>query len=180
MRSTRTASLLACMAVCTAAQAAQGDLDADADRLEGSWVEYTRGQEFRISFQVGRAIQIGVGGENPRVVEAAVDRLSKVQEDGRGRFVEMQEGTSRYLPRRLYFRFEGNELILDVSEGPLAGEHRFVRDRGQPAPNAGRAVAAWAVGGLVVAACLIAAVVTTRRRSRRPTEPGRVLPTDEP
>jgi hypothetical protein len=180
MRFTHAASVLACLVVCAPAPAAQGDLDDDADQLEGSWVEFTRGQEFRISFQVGQSLQISVGGENPRVLEAAVGRLSKVQEDGRGRFVEMQEGTSRYLPRRLYFRFDRSDLILDISEGPLAGEHRFVRDRGQSPPSTGRAVAAWAVGGLVVVACLIAVVVTMRRRSRRATEAGSVLPTDEP
>jgi hypothetical protein len=170
MSATRVALLLACLAGAAPAWGGPGDLEDDARRLEGKWVNRAPGLVWEVNFQVGQAVQIGLSGSDPPLARTGVGRLSAVQEDAHGRFVEMEEHTVRAvdLPRRLYFRFDGDDLVLDVGGGPLAGEHRFVRDVGP-----GRSSAPWVAGGLLLAAVLlIAAVVLLRRRSRTAAEPG--------
>jgi hypothetical protein len=167
MSATRVALLVAGLA--GPAWAGPGELVDDARRLDGRWVERAPGRVWEVNFQVGRAVQIAISGTDPPPARAGTGRLSEVQEDARGRFVELEEHTARAtgLPHRLYFRFDGDDLVLDVGDGPLAGTHRFARDPGPAGPRV-----PWAVAGLLAAALVLIAVAVVRRRSRRAAEPG--------
>src|SRR3954466_11813440 len=116
MSVTRIMSLLTCLAGSAPALARAGDLEGDARRLEGKWFARMPGLVWEVNFQVGRAVQIAMSGSDPTFTRAGVGRLSGVQEDARGRFVELEEHTARAtdLPRRLYFRLDGDALVLDV------------------------------------------------------------------
>ena len=184
MNTMRLVLLLACVAALAAvpAWAGPGDVERDAQRLEGRWHHRSPGLAWEIGFQAGRAeqtswaVQIALAGSDPPLARSWSGWFPGVGEDARGRFVDLPQSAARAtgLPRRLYFGFQGDDLVIEVGEGPLAGRRRFVRD-GKPAwpgsPWFGPGfLLAYLLSAVVAAAA--AAVALLRRRTRGAAGPG--------
>ncbi|MBA4068129.1 MAG: hypothetical protein C0501_31400 [Isosphaera sp.] len=140
----------------------------DFQRLEGRWVKRGPGEEWLLAVQTdpfgGFQLSISVP-ESPAAI-AKVGRLSGVQEDARGRYFELPPDEA--LPRRVYYRFDDDKLILDITEGPVRGQHTLVRER-----EGVSAHSAWVIGAVVLGiVVLTVATVLVRSRMRKAAEPG--------
>jgi hypothetical protein len=121
------------------------------------------GQEWVVNFDRGRAVQIAFSGPE-RFVASVTGFVSEVKQDARGRYFELPRSA---LPQRIYFRFDRDNLVLDIPEGPV---RTLIRER----ETAGSHVA-WVIGALTLAGLtLIATVFLRRSRARRAgaTPPG--------
>ena len=107
---------------------------------------------------------LGVG---PVFTASRTGFLSGVEEDARGRYFDLGPG-GPLLPRRIYYRFDHDNLVLDIPEGPVRGLHTLVRE-GEAAPSH----TAWVIGAVILGlVVLVAAVILFRSRTRKAAEPG--------
>ena len=141
----------------------------EGDRLKGTWVSRGPDHELQIYFGPGRTVQISLTGPEAGPARNAHGPLSEVKEDERGRYVEMHKypAEATDLPRRLYFRFDGEKLVLDIGEGKLKGQHAFTR---KPSEEFNP----WAALVVVVISSVVAAVVFVARWRRWPRLMGQV------
>jgi hypothetical protein len=146
-------------------------LDDDFQRLVGAWRTKTKDLDFMINIERG-AVQITISGMRGEqgFSGAGVGRFSEVKEDDRGRYFELGPSTARGtgLPQRIYYRLDGNTLVLDIGEGGLKGRHELVR-----VEETSQSVLLWIViGGLIVVILVVASVLGVRRRVKSRAEPG--------
>jgi hypothetical protein len=149
---------------------AGSSLEADFQRLAGSWRKDTAGLHLLIGIG-GGSVRIAISGRTPAggFARTGIGRLTEAREDAGGRFLELEPFTAQTsgLPPKLYYRFTQDALILTVNEGLLRGEHRLVRDSG-----AFRLFGPWLRFGLLVVAALAILVLFLlwgRGRARRAT-----------
>jgi hypothetical protein len=103
---------------------------------------------------------MGHGGEGAGFA-ATGTAIFKVQEDGKGRYFEMGSAT---LPRRIYYYFDRDNLVLDVGEGPPKGPLVFTRASPSSRP--------WVIGGVLLAiVVLTVAAILLRSRMKIAAEP---------
>jgi hypothetical protein len=170
MNISRAIAVLLCLGGAVPVWAGSGDaatsLEEDFQRLQGKWVKQAPGEEWILNFDANpRAFQMAVSGPEPGFATTRTGFLPGVQEDARGRYFELPPSES--LPRRIYYRFDQGNLILDITEGPLRGQHTLVRER-EAAPSH----TAWVIGAVVlVIVVLAAAVILFRLRTRKTAEP---------
>lgn len=142
-------------------------LEEDFQHLQGKWVKRASGEEWILNFQTNpRAFQMAIMVSKPAFTAARTGFLSGVQEDARGRYFELGPGGPS-LPPRIYYRFDQDNLVLDIPDGPVRGQHTLVREREAPPSNIAWAIGAVILGGVV----LVAAVVLFRSRTRKAAEP---------
>jgi hypothetical protein len=146
-------------------------LDDDFQRLVGIWRTKTKDLDFMINIERG-AVQITISGRRGEqgFSGAGVGHLSEVKQDGRGRYFELEPSTAQGtgLPQRIYYRLDGNTLVLDISEGGLKGQHVLAL-----VEETSRSVLLWIViGGLIVVVLVVAGMIGVRRRIKSRAEPG--------
>lgn len=152
----------------------QGTLELDRARLAHKWVMRGMGREWTINFAPAGDVQIAISWRERGGTWAATGWSWTVHEDAQGRYVELDEATAQTsdLPRRLYYSFDGADLILEVSEGPLQGRHQFAKSPGRAHPRA-----LWNLGvGLLVVALMAVAVVLFSLQRRKFREPVTIAP----
>lgn len=176
MNTHRIIACLLCMLGASPARSEPSDLtsslEEDFQRLRGKWIKRAPGHEWVINFDDVQAVQIGMVGPEPGAARASTGWVSEVKEDAQGRFIELQPFTAQAadLPQRLYYKFDQGDLVLDVSEGPLKGRHRFVKDKGY---------APWVIGGVLLAAALLTtAMILLRKRAKKAASPRTSFPSD--
>jgi hypothetical protein len=169
----RAIAVLLCLSATALVRAQSVDaapsLEEDFERLQGKWVKRTLAEDWILNFQTNsRAYQMAISvSSEPTFTSARTGFLSGLQEDARGRYFDLGPG-SPLLPRRIYYRFDQDNLILDIPEGQVRGQHTLVRE-GVAAPSHTAWVIAAVMLGVVV---LVAAVILFRSRTRRSAEPG--------
>jgi len=136
----------------------------------GKWRKETKDLNLMFNFEEG-AVQIGISGlrGSSGFSGAGVGRFSEVKEDAQGRFFELESSTAEScgLPQRIYYHFDQDKLVLDVSEGGLKGQHELVRDKGFY-----QSYALWTVGAVLLIGVLVVGILFIRRkRARTGAEP---------
>ena len=168
----RAIAVLLCLGAAVPVRAGSVDaapsLEEDFQRLQGKWVKRAWAEEWILNFQTNpRAFQMAISVSEPVFTASRTGFLSGVQEDARGRYFDLGPG-GPLLPRRIYYRFDHDNLVLDIPEGPVRGLHTLVRE-GEAAPSH----TAWVIGAVIVGVVvLVAAVILFRSRTRKAAEPG--------
>jgi len=169
MNISRAIALLLCVAGAVPAWAGAGDaapfLEEDFQRLQGKWVKRASGEDWTLNCDANpRGFQLAISVSEPSFTAARTGFLSGVKDDTRGRYFEIGPGPT--LPQRIYYRFDEDNLVLHILEGPVRGQHRLVR-LGEAPPFS----KAWVIGAVMLGIVVPAvAVILLRSRTRKAAE----------
>lgn len=168
MRSFTVTSVLFCLLVGSMVHAGQDmepTLEQDRALLQGKWMLRGSGHEWIFNLDPNESVQIAISWKERGGTWAATGWKWDVTEDEQGRYIQLDEPSARAseLPRQLPYRLQNNQLILDVREGPLKGQHVFSQS-----PPTTRSDAFWLGLSILVLLLLLTAVLLFR--SRRPPQ----------
>jgi len=171
MNISRAIAVLLCLGAAVPVWAGSVDaapsLEEDFQRLQGKWVKRAPAEEWTLNFGANpRAFQLAISVSERAFTTARTGFLSGVQEDARGRYFEIGPGGPS-LPQRIYYRFDQDNLVLYIPEGPVRGQHTLVREREAAPPHT-----AWLIGAVILGVVVLAAtVILFRSRTRKAAEP---------